>query len=302
MFGRSGWDAGSLLGVEIASCAVRVLQLERREEGLRVRGWAVEPLSRGAVVDGRVIDHEAVAVALMRAFARSGASRREVALSVPASVVIQHAVAMPSELDDDEIDERLRDEAEQFIPFAVEEAALDYQVSAGAPGFLSVAFTACRQEWLDGMEAVMDLAGLRARIVDIDSHAWQRVLNRQPTGLAAVLQLEADGWVFQAFTKEGTPSFSERHVPLEPQLERLVEFVDLCLLREPGAMPDQLWLAGARADWDGLAGQLRQRLGVVTQPFDPLATLLEPQQGAADLRQAAPMLGVACGLALRGYA
>lgn len=301
MFGRSGKDAGSLLGVEIASGAVRLLQLERRGHGLALRGWAIEPLPAGALMDGQVVAHEVVAAALMRAVDRSGASSRDAALSLPASAVIQHAVAVPAGLDDEEIDERVRGEAEQFVPFAIEEAALDYQVLSGDSGFLNLAFTACRQEWLDGLEAVMALAGLRARIVDVDSHAWQRVLARQPAGLSSVLSLEDDSWVYQAFQADGTPLFSERQLPGEPQLERLIEFVDLCLLREPGCMPDRLWLAGTRADWEGLAGHFRQRLGIETALLDPLAGLVAVEDSGA-LAQAAPVLGVACGLALRGYA
>ena len=299
MFGRVGRDAGSLLGVEIASGSIRLVQLEGRGGRLGVRGWAVEPLPPGALLDGRVVAHEAVASALLRAFGRSGANARDVALSVPASAVIQRTVAVPAGLDDEAIDERLRAEAEQLVPFSIEEAALDYQVRSVASGTLGVAFTACRQAWLDSLEAVMDLSGLRARIVDIDTHAWRRTLQRRPSGAAAVLLLEPDSWAFLAFGPDGILSFSERMAPGEPQLERLVDFVDLCLLREPGAMPDHLWLAGARAGWDGLPGHLRQRLGITARALDPLASLLKPcDEGLAS---AAPVLGVACGLALRGY-
>lgn len=301
MFGRSGRDASSLLGVEIAAGEVRLLQLERMPQGLGLRAWAIEPLPPGALVEGRVVAHEVVAAALTRAVARSGVDGRDVALSVPASAVIQHAVAVPAGLDDDEIDERLRGEAEQFVPFAIEEAALDYQVLSGDSGFLNLAFTACRQEWLDGLEAVMDLAGLRARIVDVDSHAWQRVLARQSEQRSAVLSLEADSWSYQAFRVDGGPLFSERQLPVEPRLERLVEFVDHCLLREPGAMPDLLWLAGSQAGWEGLAGQFRQRLGIEARLLDPLAGMITATD-AQSVTQAAPALGVACGLALRGYA
>ena len=207
---------------------------------------------------------------------------------------------MPSGLDDEEIDERLRDEAEQFIPFSVEEAALDYRVVPGTPGMLNVAFTACRQEWLDSLERVMDLAGLRARIVDIDSHAWEGVLARQASGWSAVLLLEAEAWVFHGFRLDGGLMFSERRSPGEPRLESLVEFVDLCLLREPGSMPDRLWLAGTQ-DCEGLAEALQWRLGITTRVLDPLAGLLLSQQDRDGLEHAAPLLGVACGLALRGY-
>lgn len=301
MFGRTGRDTGSLLGVEIASGAVRLLQLERRPRGLGLRGWAIEALPPCALADGRVVAHEDVAEALTRALARSGASAREVALAVPATAVIQHSVAMPSGLDDEEIDERLRDEAEQFIPFAVEEAALDYRVVPGKPGMLNVAFSACRQEWLDSLETVMGLAGLRARIVDIDSHAWQRVLARQEPGLSALVLVERDGWMFHGFRVDGSLSFSERQLPREPALEQLVEFVDQCLLREPGAMPDRLWLAGAEARREGLAEYMQQRLGIATRTFDPLAGMLAPQRSHEGLADAAPLLGVACGLAMRGY-
>lgn len=302
MFGRSGKDAGSLLGVEIAFGAIRLLQLERCPLGLGVRAWAVEPLPAGALVDGRIVAHEAVAAALERAFSRSGASSRDVALAVPSSAVIQHELEMPAQLDDDEIGELLRGEVEHYVPFSIDETALDYQISPGSPGTVNVAFTACRQALLDGLETVTDLAGLHARIVDVDSQAWQRVLATQPAGLSATVVLERDEWVFQAFREDASLLFCERQAPGEPQLERLVEFVDHCLLREPGSMPDRLWLAGSQAGGAVLCEQLQQRLGIVTRAFDPLASLLALPHDNANLMAAAPMLGVACGLALRGYA
>ncbi|MFD2640628.1 type IV pilus biogenesis protein PilM [Pseudomonas japonica] len=301
MFGRTGGNAGSLLGVEIAFGTVRLLQLERRPQGPGLRGWAIEPLPPGALDDGRVVAHAAVAEALVRALERSGASVREVALAVPATAVIQRSLRMPPGLDEDEIDERLRDEVESLIPFAVQEAALDYRVIPGASGTLDVAFTACRQEWLDSLETVMGLAGLHARIVDVDSHAWQRVLGRQASGASAVVLLEADAWVFHGFRADGSVLFSDHRVPAQPYAESLLDFVDLCLLREPGTMPDQLWLAGTHARQDGLAGQLQQWLGISTRVCDPLASVLPPSGERTGLEQASPLLGVACGLALRGF-
>lgn len=287
MLGRIGKDAGSLLGIEILPASVRLLQLARG----RPRAWAVEALPPGALVDGQVINHEAVAAAVQRAFSRSGAVHRRAGVVLPASAVINKTVRLPAGLGAHEIDERLRREAEQVIPFALEEAALDYQVMGPCrddAGALEVAFCACHQAAVDNLEAVLELAGLTARVVDLDSHALQRALAPSLHGWAAMVQVEADALVFHLLSPGQVGQRSEiRLAAGGVQVERLAEQIDRWLLADPAAVAERLWLCGAKAGEPGLAEQLQRRLGIPTQVFGQREGL-------------APELAVAYGLALRG--
>lgn len=283
MLGRIGKDAGSLLGIEIAPSSLRLLHLARGKPC----AWAVEPLPAGAVDNGQIAQPETVAGALRRAFSRSGARQRRAAVALSASRVINKTVQLPAGLSAVEIDERLRQEAEQCVPFDLEEAALDFQLmgpSAVGSGSVDVAFSACHQGALDGLEAALELAGLYARVVDIDSHVLARALGQRVSGPAAMLQVEPGWRVLHTFAPGHIGSRSEARAACP------VAQLDRWLLAE-AQMPEQLWLCGAEAAGGGLAEQLQQHLGIATQVFDPFAGNLGP---------AAPSLAIAYGLSLRG--
>lgn len=283
MLGRIGKDAGSLLGIEIAPASLRLLHLARGKPS----AWAVEPLPAGAVDNGQIANPETVAAALRRALSRSGVRQRRAAVALSAALVISKSVQLPAGLSDVEIDERLRQEAEQFVPFNLDEAALDFQLmgpSAVGSASVDVAFCACHQGALDGLEAALDLAGLYPRVVDIDSHVLARALGRRLSGPAAMLQIEPGWLVLHTFAPGHIGQRSEARATCS------VEQLDRWLLAE-AQMPEQLWLCGAEAAEGGLAEQLQQRLGIATRLFDPFD---------GSLGAAAPSLAIAYGLALRG--
>ncbi|GGU61588.1 pilus assembly protein PilM [Pseudomonas laurentiana] len=303
MFGRFGKDAGSLLGIEITSTAVRLVQLAGRGEG--VRAWAIEPLAQGAVVDGRMVAPDSLAAALTQAFKRSGATAVDAALALPASAVMCCEVTMPRGLGDDEIADRLSDELAGVVPYPLDDAAVDFQVmgaSAQAPGLLTVAVAVCRWSMVEMIEDVLALAGLRPQIVDIDSHVLQRVACRASGAASAVLMVEVDHLVFHRLHETGESRRDElQGGDAVVQPASIVRALDHWLLsdleRTRGPMPERLLLAGAGAS-ALLAEQLQPRLGVACAVLDPFDGMVGAQDGA--LRAVAPSLAIACGLACRG--
>ena len=175
MLGRFGMDAGSLLGVEIAPPSIRLVQLHRRKGAWRVRAWALEPLPAGAMLDGWIADPELVGQALKRALQRSGSRCRHAAVALPAARAMSKLITLAAGLDDAEVAAQVQDAAEQFIPFDLEDTALDYRVLESVAGdCLSVQVAACHRGLLDVLEAAFEVAGLSARVVEIDSQALQR--------------------------------------------------------------------------------------------------------------------------------
>lgn len=279
MFGRFGKDAGSLLGIDISAYGVRLVQ--RRRACASVTAWATEPVPAGALHEGRVIDPERLAQALGRAFVRSGATCRQAGVAVPASAVLSKVLNVPAGLTQDALFAHVRLEAEAFIPFAVEDAALDFDCLGRAiddPACDAVRVHACHQDWVDGLEAALELAGLRARVVESDSLALQRA-----AGLAggAVLQVEAGRLVLHVLSALGAAWRGEAALATDLP-HSLAECIDRWLLTLDGAMPQRLVLAGAQAT-AAQAVYLQRQLGLDT-------TLFAATQ---------PMLALAYGLSAR---
>ena len=260
MFGRFGKDAGSLLGVDISAQGVRLLQ--RRRGGAGVAAWAIEPVAAGVVQEGRVVEPQRLALALGQAFTRSGATCREAAVAVPASALLSTVLNVPVGLSQAALFAHLRLEAEAFIPFAVDDAALDFEClgrAAENPACDAIRVHACRQDWVDGLEAALELAGLRARVVDADSLALQRAVGLEGRA-GAVLQVEAQCLVLHMLAAQGVGWRGEaaRHTEA-PQA--LADCIDRWLLALDGAMPQRLVLVGAAAT-EAQAVYVQRQLGI----------------------------------------
>lgn len=280
MFGRFGKDAGSLLGIDISCCGVRLLQLRRLAGTFQVQAQVMLPLVAGVLQDGKVADPVRLAQLLGEAMARSGASVREAALAIPAAAVLTKTVQVPAGLAQGALHARLRREVEPFIPFALDDAAFDFECLgpvAHDPCSETVGVYTCHQDWLDGLEAALELAGLRARVVETDSQALLRAVG-PGDGAFAVVQVEAGYWGLHA------PEVAWRaEAGVAGELpQALAACVDQWLLNLEGAAPQRLVLVGAGAT-SLQALELQRRLGLDTVLFN-----------AAD-----PALALAYGLALR---
>ncbi|MCY1392656.1 type IV pilus assembly protein PilM [compost metagenome] len=177
MLGLFGKKASSLLGIDITSNSVRLVELKRLGARFRLQAYAIEPLPANAVVENNLVDLEAVAHALGRAVLKAGATSRSAAVAVAGGAVISKRVELPAGLSDEEMEARIKAEADQYIPYALEEVAIDFQVlgaSARNPERVELLLAACRKEVVEEREAVLALAGLVARVVDIEAHALER--------------------------------------------------------------------------------------------------------------------------------
>ena len=299
MLGRFGKDAGSLLGLEIAPDSIRLIQLQRRRGQCRVAAWALEPLAGDPLRDGGISDPGPVVAALRRAHQRAGCRQRHVAIALPGSQVISKVRRLSEGMDDAQMEAQLLAEADQFIPFPLDDTALDFQVLGpcrAQPGHVEVVVAACRQSHLDPLEQVLAAAGLQARLVDVDSLALRRAMPGTK-GARAVVQLEHGRAILHAWHSGPLPVRQELHAKaatpesLEPWLE--------CVLRN--AQLDGLLLAGSGAARSDVRSFLQDRLGIATQVVEPLPGLgLRGLPDADALTQAWASMAMACGLAMGG--
>jgi len=169
--------ANRLLGVAISTTSVKLMELSRTNGRYQVEAYAIEPLPTGAVVEKSIADTQVVGEALSRALRKSKSALRTVATAVAGSAVITKTIEMDAGLSDDELESQLKVEADQYIPFPIDEVALDFEVqgvSARNQGRVDVLLAACRRESVENLEMALAIAGLKAEVVDVEAYALER--------------------------------------------------------------------------------------------------------------------------------
>jgi type IV pilus assembly protein PilM len=165
-----------LVGIDISSSAVKVLELSRSGEHVRVERYAVEPLPQNAVVEHAITEVEQVAEAVERAIKRSGSKLKHAAVAVPAAHVITKIIKMPANMTDQDRQTQIEMEADHYIPYPLDEVNLDYSVlgpSEGNPEEADILMAACRKEVVDDYLAVIQGPGLTPHVVDVETFAME---------------------------------------------------------------------------------------------------------------------------------
>lgn len=171
MFGSS---PQSLLGIDISSSVVKVLELSLKGGFYSVESYAVEALPENAVAEGKIENKEDVSAAIKRAIKRSGSKNKGVAVAVPANAAITKVITYPNSLSEREMEEQIMLDAGSHIPFPLEEVRLDFEVigtSASDDDAVDVLLAASRSEDVDGRTDVLEMAGLKPGIVDVEAYA-----------------------------------------------------------------------------------------------------------------------------------
>jgi len=172
--------APPLFGLDISSSSVKMLEIVEAGKGAyRVERYVIEPLPRDATVDGNISNLESVVEAVKRGYKRLGTRSKHVAMAVPTGAVITKKIIVPASLRENELEVQVESEANQYIPFALEEVNLDFQVvgpSPTSPDEQEVMIAATRKEKVEDRVAVAESAGLKASVMDIESFAQQAAL------------------------------------------------------------------------------------------------------------------------------
>ena len=172
--------APPLFGLDISSSSVKMLEIVDAGKGAyRVERYVIEALPKDAVVDGNINILEAVADAVTRGYKRLGTRTKHVAMAVPSGAVITKKIIVPAGLREDELEQQVESEANQYIPFALEEVNLDFQVvgpSPTNPEEQEVLIAATRKEKVSDRFAVAENAGLRPLVMDVESFAQMSAL------------------------------------------------------------------------------------------------------------------------------
>jgi type IV pilus assembly protein PilM len=167
-----------------------MVEIEEAGKNLyRVERYAIESLPKDAVTDGNIMNLEAVAETMKRAWKRLGTRVKNVALALPSAAVITKKIIAPAGLREDELEIQVETEANQYIPFALDEVNLDFQVVGTAPSGpedVEVLIAAARKEKVEDRVAAAESAGLKAVVMDVDSYAtltaYELIAQQLPNG------------------------------------------------------------------------------------------------------------------------
>ncbi|MGH9239476.1 MAG: type IV pilus assembly protein PilM [Vicinamibacterales bacterium] len=167
----------SVVGLDIGSSAVKAVELKPTAKDFRVTAFGIEPVPADAIVDGAIIDATAVANSIKRIFERNSFKTKEVCASLSGSAVIVKKITLPV-MTETELHESIYWEAEQYIPFDIQDVNLDYQIldpgtGPDSRGSMEVLLVAAKKEKIGDYTGVIAQAGRTPVIVDVDAFALQ---------------------------------------------------------------------------------------------------------------------------------
>lgn len=167
-----------LVGLDISTTAVKLLELSQNtgKTGViyRVESYGVEALPPNAVVEKNIAEVEAVGETIKKVLQKSETKARRAAVAVSGSAVITKIIAMSAALSEADMEAQIQLEADQYIPYPLEEVNIDFQVlgpSLKSPDMVDVLLAASRTENVDDRVAALELAGLSAAVVDVEAYA-----------------------------------------------------------------------------------------------------------------------------------
>jgi len=168
----------AVVGLDIGSSSVKAVELKSTGKGFRVAAFDTEPVPPDSIVDGAIIDGAAVADAIRKLFDRNKAFKtKDVATSLSGNAVIVKKINLPV-MTEAELAASIYWEAEQYVPFDIQDVNLDYQIldpgtGAEGKGTMDVLLVAAKKEKIADYTGVIAQAGRVPVVVDVDVFALQ---------------------------------------------------------------------------------------------------------------------------------
>ncbi len=168
--------AKPLIGLDITTSSVKLIELSKSGSKFRVESYAAEPTPLNSVNEKAIVDVEAVGEAVRRAVKRSGARSKDVAVAISGDAAITKVIQMPASLTGSELEGQVELQADQYIPFPMEEVSYDFEVigkSEKDPEMMDVLLVATRSENVTQRQAAVEAAGLATKIIDVEAFALE---------------------------------------------------------------------------------------------------------------------------------
>ncbi len=183
-----------LIGVDICATSVKMVDIRRQQGRFHLKSYGIEKLPLGTVVDKLIADTEAAGEVIARLVSRHKVGNHEAATAVSGSSVITKIIDMDTALNSTEREAQIRLDADQYIPYPLEEVNLDFEVlgpSLVDDKMVQVLLAASRSENVDQRVDALTFGGLKTKIMDIESHAIERAFELTVDNLTGTPELVA---------------------------------------------------------------------------------------------------------------
>ncbi len=176
-----------VIGLDISSSSAKLVELGQSASGEFVlERFGSEPFEKGWITDGQIEKFDEVAAAVRKLLLKSGSKTKQVAMAMPQSAVITKKIMLPAGLREQEMELQVEAEANQYIPFSLDEVSLDFCVIGPSPssaGDVEVLIAASRKDRVQDRQGLAEAAGLKPVVLDIESHASRLAMRRIVAGL-----------------------------------------------------------------------------------------------------------------------
>jgi len=166
-----------ILGMDISSSAVKLIELSKAGDSFKVEAYRVLPLPPNTIVDKNIADLDALSETIAAVVKRSGSKLTDIVAAVSSSSVITKEIELPAGLTELQMEMQIEVEADQYIPYPMEEVAFDFDVLGEAennPDLVRVLLAACRQENVEHRRQAIEMAGFNPKVIDVESFAVER--------------------------------------------------------------------------------------------------------------------------------
>ena len=164
-----------IIGIDIGSSSVKLIQLKDNKGSLQLLNVGIMPLSSEAIVDNTLMDRSTITATIKKLIESLGIKVKNVTCSISGNSVIIRKIVLPA-MPQEELEDQITWEAEQYIPFDINDVNMDFQILSpdnNDPSKMNVLLVASKKDIINDYVAVFSEAGLQLSIVDVDSFAVQ---------------------------------------------------------------------------------------------------------------------------------
>jgi type IV pilus assembly protein PilM len=244
----------AVLGIDISTAAIKLLELSKAGTRYRVESYAVAPLPQEAVIDKNIANIDVIADAIKIALRQSGTKLKQASVAVAGSSVMTKVIPMPASLTDNEMEDQIMVEADQYVPYSLDEVNFDFEVlgeNENNPEMVNVLLAASRKDIIDDRVEALAKAGLRAKIVDVEAFAMENafvlLMNQLPNSTEsqtiAVVDIGATMTTLNILYNSRTvytrdQSFGGKQLTEEIQRRYGLTYEEAGLAKKLGGLPD----------------------------------------------------------------
>ena len=197
----------TVIGLDIGSAMVKAVELEPHGGSYRLRAFGFAPLPPEAIVQGSFMNAPAISAAISEACSMGSFKSKDVVTSVSGHSVIVKRIALPAQ-SKEELEETIRWEAEQYIPFDINEVNIDHQIlrEVGIDGQMDVLLVAAKKDLIDDYQSVITESGLSLVVMDVDAFAVGNMYqhNYEPADDTTVALLDLGASVINMNVMQGS--------------------------------------------------------------------------------------------------